>query len=132
MKIWWALCFISCIGNLNAGTINIADEVQEEKPGIGVFSHMDEKSDTEETLKDNKTDLSSFLKENTDKVIVDEEEVAKQEYFFVEEKAVSPTGGGLLLLNPNLINEPQPSYSEASWWENWWTGLISFFFEKST
>lgn len=128
MRIWGVLCLAGCISNLNAGIINVSDEVREEKPGIGIVSHIDEKVDKEEALKNDKTELSAYLKENIENTTVVQEEADKPEYFLVGEKTVSPPGGGLLLLNPNIVTEPTPSCSEAPWWERWWNGIIALFF----
>jgi hypothetical protein len=118
------------ISNLNAGIHKAADrdDTQQEKPSIGVISHVDEKPDKEETLKDRKTELNSFLKENNDNITIVQEEIEKPEYLPAGDKTVSPPGGSLLLLNPNIAHEPMPPLSEVPWWERWWNGIIGLVF----
>lgn len=134
MKIWGVLCFIGCIGSLDARVINAADRSdKDERAGVGIATHFEEESRAD-SLKDEKADLSSFLKENSESVISSKEETEKPEAFLIVNIAekTTPPGGGLRLMDPKVINEqivfPK---AEVPWWDRWWNGVTLWLFGEN-
>lgn len=132
MKLWGVLGFVGYIGVLNAESDN-SIEVPDEKPGIGVISHVEESSSQEDTEEEEvKIDPSSLLKEVTDNVTLpqEQEEVEKPEpYLIVPTDSTSPPGGGVRLIDPK-IEKLFPPLKEIPWWERWWNAITSWFSDE--
>lgn len=128
MKIWWVLCFLSLITELNAKpTVDSADN-REEKVGVGVISHLDDESH-QSSSKDHKAELSSFGKGSSESLMSSKEEKKSEPYIIIGGDKSSPPGGGLPLLDPKVVNELiLPPFGEpaAPWWERWWDGATGW------
>lgn len=130
MKIWRVIvCGLSLINGLEARIMDVSDKFdgKDEKPSAGIVSRYDEESQKDDSLKAQEGDLSSFLKENSENKALPQEEGEKPEpYLIVNTPDPSPPGGGLLKLNPHVIDEKHPDLfpkADVPWWENWWNGI---------
>ena len=134
MKIWGVLCLFCFINHLNAGIIDTSDRSdKDERSGVGVATHFEEDA-SEGPLKEQK-DLSSFLKENSESAISSKEEIEKPEAFLIVTTAEksTPPGGGLRLIDPNIINEQIVFPArEVPWWERWWRGVKALFYGEDS
>ena len=128
MKIWGVFCLFGCISALEARVIDASDRSDvDERSGLGVATHFEEESQGGSS-KDQKPELSSFLKENAENP--SQEEIEKPDFLIVttSEKS-SPPAAGSLLLDPHVVSEQIffPTV-EAPWWERWWGGVKEWFY----
>lgn len=124
MRIWGVLCLVSCISNLNAKSDNMP-EMPDEKPSIGVISHVEERSPQEDSDASS-VDPTSFLKETSDKLTIPQEDLEKQEPFLIVTDPSSPPGGVIRFIDPK-IEKMFPPLKDAPWWERWWNAITSWF-----
>lgn len=125
MKVWGVLCLLGCFSDLNAQSNDVPD-IPDEKPGIGVISHV-EKDAPQEDSKESKADLSTLLKETSDNPTLSQEELEKPEPFLiVTTDQSSPPGGGVRFIDPK-IEKMLPLLKETPWWQRWWNAVTEWF-----
>ena len=128
MRMWGVLCLVGGFSDLNAKSVL---DLPDDKPGIGVISHVEE-VETQEDSDEPKADLSSFLKETTDNLTIPQEDLEKPEPFLiVTTDQSSPPGGGVRFIDPK-IEQMLPPLKETPWWERWWNAITTWFSDENS
>lgn len=140
MKIREILCLLGWVSvSAHASSMDASDRSENpgERSGGISLSHFKEEIDKEDPLKDNKPDVASFAKETNESLLSSKEEEREkpEPYMVIVTDKLSSTGGGVPLLDPNVVNEmilPPFAKDETPWWERWWDDVTEWLFDKGS
>lgn len=125
MRIWGIICLLGVIAEANAHKAEKPD-IREERAGIATSTHFDEDNFHKASSADYKAESSAAVRESSESFLSSQEE-APEPFIIVTTEKVSPPGGGVPMLDPNVVREMPIPAAEASWWNQLIDGIVGLF-----